>query len=66
MQGWKSRLLGCALCGCVEASGIPVSGGVPAAGFVPAQPHRGWETGVRTSLSSTGGKEETLGPPLAD
>lgn len=27
---------------------------------VPAQPHRGGETGVGTSLSSTGGKEETL------
>lgn len=41
MQGWESRLFGCALCGSVEASGIPVSGGVPAAGCCPSSAPQG-------------------------
>lgn len=56
MQGWESRLFGCALFGSVEAPGIPVSGVCLLLAAVPAQPHGGGETGVRTSLNSTWGE----------
>lgn len=71
MQEWESRLLGCALCGSVEASGIPVFGGVvPAAGCCPSSAPQGRgdrDRGQNIFEFYTGGKRRhSLGPPLAD
>lgn len=56
MQGWESRLFGCALCGSVEAPGIPVSGGVPAAGSCPSSAPQGRGDRSRDSFESYSGE----------
>lgn len=60
MQGWESRLFGCACVALLRPQGSQCLGVCLLLALVPAQLHRGGETGARTALSLTGGKEETL------